>query len=425
MMTRLTALALALALAGAPLAAQTPAPATAVAITGATIYPVSGPKIERGTILLRGGRIVAVGGPDLAVPSDARRLDAAGKVITPGLMHPASALGLILTEGGAQEQTDESSKEGDVDASFNALDAVNPAAITLPIARAQGITKTLTSPTGGLIVGQAVVIALAGDNTDSMALRAPAAMVVDLSENSKAAGGGSRGGVIERLRQILRDAIAYRERRADAQRNQIRPLAAPIPELEALQPVLRGELPLAVVANRRSDIENALRVAREFRLRLVLSGGAEAWQVAPELAAAKVPVIVVPYTDIPSFDGLGARLDNAAILAKAGVPVLISDGVGSWHARNLRFAAGEAVRNGMPWDQALAAITLAPAQAFGLGTSYGTLQPGKAADLVVWSGDPLDFASQAEHVFIGGRDVPLTNRQTELFQRYRTLPPEY
>ena len=147
--------------------------------------------------------------------------------------------------------------------------------------------------------------------------------------------------------------------------------------------------------------------------------------------------------DIARFDNLGigrlfglgdcgrsscrraARLDNAALLARAGVPVLISDGVGSWHARNLRFAAGEAVRNGMPWDQALAAVTLAPAQAFGLGSGYGTLQPGKAADLVVWSGDPLDFASQAEHVFIGGRDMPLTNRQTELFDRYKTLPPAY
>jgi imidazolonepropionase-like amidohydrolase len=188
--------------------------------------------------------------------------------------------------------------------------------------------------------------------------------------------------------------------------------------------VLNGEVPLYVTVNRRADIETALKLADEFKLRLVLRGAAEGWQMADVIAAAKVPVVVEPLRDIPNFDAPGARLDNAALLSKAGVRVLFSHDDQA-HSRDLRQAAGNAVRNGMPWDDALRAITLSPAEAFGVADRRGSLAPGKVADVVVWSGDPFELSSFAEHVIIRGRDVPLSSRQTELFDRYRKLPPSF
>jgi imidazolonepropionase-like amidohydrolase len=201
-------------------------------------------------------------------------------------------------------------------------------------------------------------------------------------------------------------------------------LSARAPELEALRPALKGELPVVVVANRRSDILSALRLTKEFHLRTVISGGVEAWQLGDELAKAGVPVAINTINNIPSFDGLGARFDGATLLRAAGVSVLIEEGE-TGGPRNLRWAAGHAVRFGMSWDDALAAITLAPARAFGIADRYGSLEAGKVANLVVWSGDPLDYASEAELVLIRGTEMPQVSRQTELLDRYRKLPPDY
>jgi imidazolonepropionase-like amidohydrolase len=245
-------------------------------------------------------------------------------------------------------------------------------------------------------------------------------MIVDLSQGGKPAGGGTRAGALFRLRLILRDAVEWPRRREDFRKAQIQPLAAPAPDLEALQPVLRGELPMMVIANRSSDIESALRIAREFGIRLVIWSGTEAWQVAPELARAQVPVVLEPLSDVPRFDGLAARLDNATLLREAGVTVVAAQRDAALF-RNLRQAAGNEVRNGMSWDDALRSVTLGPAEALGLTDRYGSLEEGKVGNVVVWSGDPLEFSSRAEHVLIRGFEVPLTNRQTELFRRYRRL----
>jgi imidazolonepropionase-like amidohydrolase len=204
----------------------------------------------------------------------------------------------------------------------------------------------------------------------------------------------------------------------------MQPLAAAAEDLEALLPVLKGRLPMFIVANRRSDIENALALAREFNLSIAISGGAEAWQVAPELARARVPVLLEPLTDIPEFDALSARLDNATLLAKAGVKVAVAQQDAA-HFRNLRQAAGNEVRNGMSWDEALRSVTLSTAEAALVADRYGSLEAGKVANVVVWSGDPFEFSSRATHVFIRGREMPLTSRQTELLERYRSLPPRY
>lgn len=186
-------------------------------------------------------------------------------------------------------------------------------------------------------------------------------------------------------------------------------------------PALRGTMPVVITANRRIDITNALKLGREYRLKLILSGAIEGWQVAPAIAAAGVPVIMEPNRDIPSFDGLGARLDNVTLLREAGVKVVVAQGDAGGE-RSLRYAAGNAVRNGVKWDDALRMVTTWPAEAFGL-TQYGSLAAGQVANVVVWSGDPFEFSSVAERVFVRGQDTSLRTREHELRDRYRTLPP--
>jgi len=397
------------------------ADAQVIAITNGTVYPVSSPKLDSATVILRDGRIAAIG-RGIAIPPDATVVDAKGKWVTPGLIHAGSSLGIRLTDSGAQEETQEDVVLGEVKASFNVAEAIDPASMTIPVVRAEGVTTALTMPLEGLIPGQAVVIDLAADRLEGMLVRSPAAMIVDLGQGGKTGGGGSRAGALFRLRLILRDAKEYAQRKEDFRKAQIQPLAAPAPELEALQPVLAGELPMLVIANRRSDIASALRIAKEFSLRIVIWGGAEAWQIASDLALAKVPVVLEPLTDVPRFNALNARLDNATLLRKAGVEVVAAQRDAAF-SRDLRTAAGNEVRNGMTWDDALRSVTLAAATALGIGQRTGSLETGKAANVVVWSGDPFEFSSRAEHVFIRGVDVPLGNRQTELRERYRKLPP--
>jgi imidazolonepropionase-like amidohydrolase len=393
-----------------PLLAQT------LAITGGTVYPVSGPKIENGTIVISNGKITAVGS-NLTVPAGAVRIDAAGKWITPGFIHANANAGLGVAGIGGEG---EGGIQGEVNPSFNPIEGVDPAAFTIPIARTGGITGALLPPDGSLLPGQAPAVLYSGNRIEEMLVKRNAALVLNLSSGSKQAGGGSRAGTLARVRRLFDDALEYSRRKADFQRAAIQPLSAPARELEALLPVLRGEETVAIAANRRMDIENALRLTREYKLHTVLFGAVEGWQIAKEIAAAGVPVVVEPLHDIPSFDGLGARLDNATLLREGGVKVIIAQGDPGGE-RNLRYAAGNAVRNGMRWDDALESITAMPATAFGLA-DYGTLAPGKVANVVVWSGDPFDFASVAEHVYIRGQEMPLRTRETELRDKYRTLP---
>jgi imidazolonepropionase-like amidohydrolase len=396
--------------------------AQTIAITGGTVYPISGPKLENATVLIRDGRIAAVG-TNVAVPAGATRIDASGKWVTPGFIDGAGQMG--LREISAVQNTNEATLRGnDVAASFNVLEGINPASTLIAVNRMEGITSTVAVPNGSLIWGQAVMIDLDGESIEAMRVKSPAAMVADLSEGAKDAGGGSRAGVAQRLRRVLNDAREYATRRADYRRAQIQTLSASAADLEALQPVLRGELPLLVVANRRSDIETALRIGREYKLKLILAGAAEGWMIPQEIAAAGVPVLVEPMDNIPSFDALGIRYENAPLLAKGGVKVGLME-TQTENTRDLRQQAGNAVASGMPWEQALRAVTLTPAEIFGVADRYGSLDAGKVANVVVWSGDPFDFATGVEHVFIRGRDIPLRSRQTELLERYRTLPPKY
>jgi imidazolonepropionase-like amidohydrolase len=396
--------------------------AQTIAITGGTVFPISGPKIEHGTVLIRDGKIAAIG-TSVAIPADATRIDATGKWVTPGFIDGAGQMGLV--EIGAVAATREAVLQSDsIAAAFNVAEGINPASQVIPVTRVEGVTTTLAVPAGHLVSGQAVLIDLDGATIEQMLVKTPVAIVADLSQRAKDEGGGSRAGVAQRLRTVFRDALEYERRRVDFSRAQIQPLAASEANLEALLPVLHGELPLLVFANRRSDIQTALRFAREFRLRLVLAGAQEGWEIAAELAEAGVPVLVEPLDNIPSYDALGVRYENAARLIRAGVKVVLLE-TDTHNSRNLRQQAGNAVSYGMTWDQALRAITLTPAEVFGVADRYGSLDVGKVANVVVWSGDPFEFSTAVEHVYIRGREIPLKSRQTELLERYRTLPPTY
>jgi imidazolonepropionase-like amidohydrolase len=190
--------------------------------------------------------------------------------------------------------------------------------------------------------------------------------------------------------------------------------------MEALGPVVRGELPLAINANRASDLLAAIRLADQFHVKLILMGAAEGWRVSSELAARKVPVVVKPLTDIPSFDALGATLENPARLAKAGVTLVLSS-FDTHNARNLRQEAGNAIAYGLERDAALRAVTLEPARVWSVADRLGSLEVGKDADVVVWSGDPFELTTGPEHVFIAGQEMPKDTRQRQLFEKYRVL----
>jgi imidazolonepropionase-like amidohydrolase len=396
--------------------------AQTIAITGGTVYPVSGPKLANATVLIRDGKIVAVGA-GVTTPSDATRIDASGKWVTPGLIDGAGQLGLV--EIGAVAGTREGSLRGDtIAAAFNVAEGLNPASMLIPVTRIEGVTTALATPLGNLVAGQAVMIDLAGNTIEAMLVKSPVGIVADLSEGGKSEAGGSRAGVADRLRRAFRDALEYERRRADFNRAQMPPLAESAPDLEALLPMLHGQEAFIANANRRSDIETALRLAREFKLKLVLAGAQEAWQLAAELARAGVPVLVEPLDNIPSYDALGVRYENAGLLAKAGVKIALME-TDTHNSRNLRQEAGNAVAYGMTWEQALRAVTLSPAEIFGVADRYGSLEAGKVANVVVWSGDPFEFTTGVEHVLIRGKEIPLKSRQTELLERYKKLPPTY
>ena len=400
-----------------------------IAITGGTVYPVSGPTIQRGTVLMRDGRIVAVAA-DVTIPADAQRVDATGKIVTPGIVNGATQLSVV--DIGAVAQTRNVSARGHegIAAAFTVWDGLNPVSVLIPPARAAGITSVVIAPRGGLIAGQAAVLHLVDGTAADMVMRSPVAMVGQL-DSPQQANAQSRGELMLKLREVLDDARAYSRRKADYERAQTRQFAATRLDLEALGPVLEGRVPLLLEVDRASDIESAIKLARDYNLKLIISGAAEAWMVADKLAAARVPVLTGAMNNIPiSFSSLGTRQENAGLLRRAGVTVVIIGNAGggdeeAFNVRNVRFEAGNAVAYGMSRDDALRAITLTPAEVFGVADRIGSLQPGKDADVVVWSGDPFEFATQPERVFIRGREMRGPTRQDLLEQRYKTLPPDY
>jgi imidazolonepropionase-like amidohydrolase len=397
---------------------------TPVAILNAKIHVEPGSVIEGGTILLRDGKIAAVG-KNVAVPAGAERIDAAGKVVTAGLIDASSRIGLVEVD--EVEPTNEgrfaAARGADaVHAAYRVSDGYNPDSVAIPVARSGGVTTAISTPRGGLIAGMAAAFSLRAGSVTDVLVADRLAMYATLGERAIASAEGSRGIAVERLRELFDDARDYARRRSSHERNQTRDYAARRLDLAALGEVLRGKTPLVVRVNRGSDISAALRLAKEIGIRIVIEGGVEAWKVRDELAAARVGVILDPFDNLPmSFDQIHVVDDAAARLVAAGVDVAISVIGDAATVRTLRQRAGVAIANGLSWDAALAAVTTTPARLFGLA-DRGRIARGAAADVVVWSGDPFELSSRAELVFCQGEKQSLDTRQSKLLRRYRRVP---
>ena len=393
------------------------AAAETIAITNATVYQRPDRKLANATVIIRDGKIADVG--NVPAPAGAKVIDGKGKVVTAGLIETSTLLGLIeidLEPSGNDGRFGTAPTE--IHAAFRTPDAYDARSVAIPVARTGGVTSAITGPVGGLVAGQAAWVSLA--DAGPTTLKFPSAMNAALGRASVAV--GSRGQAIEKLRELFDDVDAYRKNRGGFDRNQSRKLAANRLDLEALIPVLEGRVLLVIRADSDVDIRAALALALERKLRIAIAGGIEAWRLAKELAAAKVGVLLDPTDNLPGdLASSDVRDDNAAVLAAAGVPVAISTLGNASAARTLRHLAGVAVASGLPWEKGLAAITSVPAQIYG-SRDRGTLDKGSAADVVIWSGDPLELSTRVEHVIIGGVPQSLETHQTRLRDRYRKVP---
>jgi imidazolonepropionase-like amidohydrolase len=404
--------------------------AQTVAITGGKVYPVSGPPIEGGTVLMRDGKIVAVG-KDVSIPGNAQRVDATGKWVTPGLVNSNTSVGFgdVGFSGGPREL---SAKGHDgIAAGFQVWLGFNTQSTMIAPAREGGVTSVVASPSGGLVAGQAAIVDLSGALPLSEVLvKAPATMIAQIEDNESAKVGAA-GEAIGQLRDLIEDTKTYMRRKSDFERAQTRPFVATRRDLEAMIPVVEGREPLTIVADQAAEIREVLNIAKDYGIKAVILGGAEAWTMADRIAAAKVPVLTGAMNNIPgSFATLGSRQENAALLRKAGVQVGIIGNAGGgdeelFNVRNLRYEAGNAVAYGMTWDDALRAVTLAPAEIYGVADKVGSLKPGTEGNVVIWSGDPLELSTHAEQVFVRGKKIDTPSRQDLLTKRYQKLPPNY
>jgi len=405
----------------AVLAVPGAAAAQTVAIIHARALPVASAPVDDATIIIDRDHIRSVVAHG-TVPAGARVIDASGRIVTPGLIGAATQLGLVEVTSGP------------LGPAFDVQYAINANSALLPVARADGVTRAMTYPGGAATApfsGMGAVLRLVPEGD---ILETPrAAMFVAIGNTSQAGAGGSRAAQWVLLRNALEEARRFAAApRAVGPRDQL----LSRPDVEALGGVIAGRMPLAIQADRESDIRQAIRLAADEKVRVVILGGAEAWHAASDLAAASIPVILDPETDLPqTFDALGARLDNAALLAKAGVTIAFSvSGNGLYLSYDagidMREGAGIAVANGLPYADGLKAMTAGPARIWGLANA-GTLAPGADADIVIWDGDPLEPASAPVTVFVKGVEAPLGTRQTALRDRYAPgrandpLPPPY
>jgi imidazolonepropionase-like amidohydrolase len=403
--------------------------AQTIAITGGKVYPVSGAPIDNGTVIIRDGKIAAVGS-GISIPADAQRIDATGKWVTPGLINSATQLGLV--EIGAVGDTRSAAAKGKdfIAAAFAPWEGLNTTSVLIAPARRDGVTNVVIVPTGNqLVSGQAAILTLVDGMPTDMLLKSPIAMVAEVGDPN-AAGVGARGELLMHLRELIEDTRAFIKNRAAYEKAETRDYAASRLDLEAMIPVVEGKLPLLVQADKATDIDAAMRVAKEENIKIMIGGGSEAWLIADKLAAARSPVLTGAMNNIPgSFQTLASAQENAGILSKAGVQVLIVGNAGggdeeAFNVRNIKQEAGNAVAYGMSWNDALRAVTLTPAEVFGVADRVGSLQAGRDGNVVIWSGDPFEFTTVAEHVYVRGREYLAPDRQQLLTEKYKHLPPQ-
>lgn len=414
----------------AALALAAPAAAEIVAITGGTVATVASPDpIEGATVIVNDGTVTAVG-RGVAVPANARVIDAAGKWVTPGLIAGMSFLGLYEVD--AVDQTnDTDARRSPYSAAIDVADGLNPAATPVAVARAGGVTRAAVRPdaSNSIFAGQGALIDLAANG--DLVLRERAFQYIELGEDGARHAGGSRPAAYLELRNGLQEAQRYARNPAAYTDGREKESLITRLDAAALVPLVEGRMPAVIHVERAADIRQVLALRSEFpKLRIFLIGAREGWMVAPQIAAAKVPVITMALMDLPdAFETLASTRSNAGRLMAAGVLVglgMTTDGTGA-QPRNLPQQAGNAVAQGklpggvgLTRAQALAAMTRNNALIFGMD-NVGTIEPGKRADLVVWDGDPLELSSAPTAVLIGGVVQPTVTRQTLLRDRYLNL----
>ncbi len=388
----------------------------ATAIVSATVHTADGPPLESATVVIEGERIAAVG-KGIAVPRGARVIDARGAIVTPGLVDPASRLGVteVSLEPAGVEAT--LATPTPIRAALRAEDTFDPSELAIAVARGGGLTSVVVIPAGGVVSGQSAWVDLVARDP---VRRAPLALHVVIAPGEAA---GGRSEAFLRLREALEDTRLFGANRGPFIARRLRELSISPPDVEALARALDGKVPVVFEVDGAPDIRTALRLADEFGLRAVLLGATEGWVVADEIARVDVPVLVDPLENLPArLDAPRARADNAERLRRAGVRVAFTLRGDAPLASRLRQAAGNAVANGFPRDAALAAITSVPADVFGVRDA-GRIRRGALANLVVWNGDPLELTTWPTHMWIRGEEIPLRSRQDELTERYQRAAP--
>ncbi len=389
-------------------------------------------------MLTKGAKILSVSKTAPAAKPD-RTVDLKGLQLFPGIILPTSSLG--LTEISAVRATQDMTETGTFTPDVRAWLSVNPDSELIPVARANGITHTLVLPLGGTVSGQSGVVSLAGWTMEEMTVKAPAAMHVfwpamNLTMTPKELARGTKAKspedqAKERARRVKELEDFFAEAHAYANARGITPkdgrAAAKVPAWEAVLPVVRGELPLIVHANDARQIKAALAWAAARNYKIVIAGGRDAWRVAEELAAKHVPVIFESTFDQPArdTDSYDAQFKGAAMLHKAGVKVLFSEGPGAsgaTFARNVPYTAAQAVAFGLPEAEALKGLTLYPAEVLGLAAQLGSLDAGKEATFFASDGNILDLRASVKRMWIAGHEVPLDSRHTRLYEKYKSRP---
>lgn len=402
------------------------------ALTNARIETVTNGTIERGTLVVRDDRIVALG-PDVAVPPGAEVIDCTGLTVYPGLIDAGTHLGLV--EVGSVDETNDAVEVGELTPQMQVLTALNPNSALIPVTRVHGVTTVLAEPTGGLFPGTAALVNLHGYTPAQMLVGDARAVVLQFPRAGRSSSWDRRSDeeiekaareamerldeTWERARLFARIDSAYRAGADPARRPEY------APELEALAPVVRGERVLVVKVDAAKDIVAALDwTERQGVPRVVLSGVAEGWRVADRIAAAGVPCLVGPVLAMPSrtSDRYDRAYANAGLLRAAGVEVALRTGE-TENVRNLPYHAGFAAAYGLGRDEALRAVTLAPARIFGVADLLGSLEPGKQATLFVADGDPFEPRTHVRHIFIDGYLIPMDDRQRRLYDEFLERTP--
>jgi imidazolonepropionase-like amidohydrolase len=384
---------------------------------GATVHPVDAPDIERGTVLVHGDKIIAVGAT-VEIPSGAKTIDATGLHVYPGLIDAGTVLGLI--EIGRVRETHDYQEAGQFQPDLRAGVAVNPDSELIPVTRAGGITTALVRPTGGIVCGQVSLIKLDGWTVPEMVLSFEAGLQIDWP------GGNDNQPRIDQLRDFLIEARTYAKLKKAADENKTTP---PIrdPRYESLGPYLRGEKRIFVEANSRKEIVETLLFFEKEGLKIVITGARDAWKLAPELKKREIPVIVGavmarPFEDYDPFDAAYAnpgRLHEAGVLFCIRSNGFSTAGFSASNSRNAPFEAAQAVAYGLPEDEALKAVTLNAARVIQADDKLGSLTAGKLANLIITDGSPLQETTQYKAIFIAGKPYPAESRHTRLYEKYR------